>query len=548
MTPNPERTMQALSMDYQLTIPAILRRTRQLYGDKPVSSRRPDGSVRRTTYGELLGRAARLGGALQRLGVGAGDVIATLCWNHDRHLEAYYAVPCIGAVLHTLNLRLHPDELAYIANDAGDTVLIVDADLIPVLQQFQVRAPFTQVIVIGDGATPLPPGMLDYDTLLDDSDAIDLSGEAIAESSPAAMCYTSGTTGRPKGVVYSHRALTLHSYALGMTDSFGLRESDVVLPVVPMFHANAWGIPYGAALVGAGLVLPGKQLDPRSLCQLFASERVTFTAGVPTIWIGLLHLLDAARGEFDLSSIRLMLIGGAAVPESLLRGFAERHGIEVLQAWGMTELAPMGTVARLPSRLAALPPDECYRARTRQGTPAAFMEIRAQGDAGLIPWDDRAVGELQVRGPWVASGYHGSGAGDASFTDDGWFRTGDVVSIEPHGSIQIRDRAKDLVKSGGEWISSVALETGLMCHPAVLEAAVIAVPHPRWQERPLAAVVLRPGQSSTPEELTSHLAASFTNWWLPDAIVFLDALPKTGTGKFLKTALRDRFKDYYTSA
>jgi fatty-acyl-CoA synthase len=496
----------------------------------------------------LLRRADRFGAALRGLGVGPGDAVATLCWNHDRHLEVYYAVPSIGAVLHTLNLRLHPDELGFIARDAGDRVVVVDADLVPLLQQFREQAPFRQIIVIGEGTTPPPQGMLDYDELIESTAVDEVPGDEIAESSAAAMCYTSGTTGKPKGVVYSHRALTLHSLILGMIDGFGLRESDIVLPVVPMFHANAWGIPYAAALLGSGLVLPGKQLDPRSLCELFVSEAVTFTAGVPTIWIALLQLLDAAPPMTICRMRQRSNSSGAAVPESLLRGFAERHGIEVLQAWGMTELAPLGTVARLPARLADLPPEERYRARARQGTPVPFIEIRAQGDAGLIPWDDQAVGELQVRGPWVASGYHGTGVGGTSFTEDGWFRTGDVVSIEPHGSIQIRDRAKDLVKSGGEWISSVALENGLMGHPAVLEAAVVAVPHPRWQERPLAAVVLRPGLGVTGDELREHLGAHFSKWWLPDAIVFLDRLPKTGTGKFLKTALREQFKGYYTSA
>ncbi len=539
--------MQALSMDYQLTIPAILRRTRMLHGDRPISSRRPDGSVHRTTYAEVLRRADRLGAALRGLGVGPGDAVATLCWNHDRHLEAYYAIPSIGAVLHTLNLRLHPDELAFITGDAGDRILIVDADLVPLMLQFRAGAPFRQIIVIGDGATP-PPGMLDYETLIASTDGVAPTGEDFAETSAAAMCYTSGTTGKPKGVVYSHRALVLHSLVEGMSEGFGMREADVVLPAVPMFHANAWGIPFTAALLGSGLVFPGKQLDPRSLCELFVSERVSFTAGVPTIWIGLLHLLDTAPGEYDLSAIRQMVIGGAAVPESLLRGFTERHGIDVLHAWGMTETAPVGTLARIPSRLAAQPPDERYRARARQGSPVPLIEIRARGDDGLIPWDDQAVGELEVRGPWVSSGYHGAGPGGPSFTPDGWFRTGDIVSIEPHGSIQIRDRAKDLVKSGGEWISSVALENSLMGHPAVLEAAVVAVPHARWQERPLAAVVLRPGKQASCEELRAHLAGAFPAWWLPDAIVFVDALPKTGTGKFLKTALREQFRGHYTSA
>jgi fatty-acyl-CoA synthase len=400
------------------------------------------------------------------------------------------------------------------------------------------------VVVVRDGGgapNGLPDGALDYEALLDAEDPGAFEPPAIDERDAAALCYTSGTTGRPKGVLYSHRSLVLHSMAGAMADGFACRESDVVLPVVPMFHANAWGLPYTAALVGASLVLPGPHLDAASLLELFERERVTWSAGVPTVWLGLLQALDASPGRWDLSSLRGLGVGGAAPPPSMIRGFQERHGIPVCHGWGMTEMSPVGSIAALPAALADASAEERLAYVARQGRPVPFVEIRARGDDGLVPWDGETLGELEVRGPWVAASYLDCPEGASRFTDDGWFRTGDVVTIDRDGTITVADRSKDLIKSGGEWISSVALENALMGHPAVAEAAVIAVPDARWQERPLAAVVLRAGMTATPDELRAFLAPQFPAWWLPDRYEPVDAIPRTSVGKFLKSALRERF-------
>ncbi len=523
--------------DYQLTLTSIVERAEQFHADVEVVSRRPSGAVSRTTFGECASRARRLAGALSALGVRQGDPVATLLWNQSEHLELYFAVPAMGAVIHTLNPRLFPDELAFIADDAGDRVIVVDESLLEVFESFRGESDFRPIIVVTHESAA-PVGTLDYESLI--ADAEPMVWPELDERRAAAMCYTSGTTGRPKGVVYSHRALVLHSLVAALPDQLAVSARDTVLPVVPMFHANAWGLPYAAALAGARLVLPGPRLDPQSVLDLCADERVTMTAGVPTVWMGMLAALDAAPDNWDLSELNRLIVGGAAVPQSMFEGF-DRHGLTVVQAWGMTETAPLGAVCRLPVRLYEGERDEQYGFRVRQGVATPLFDIRARDDNGeLIAWDDAAMGELEVRGPWVAGSYH-AGRGADSFTADGWFKTGDVVRIDPHGCIRICDRSKDLVKSGGEWISSVDLENQLMAHPAVAQAAVIAVPDERWGERPLAVVSLRDGCDVSADVLREHLAQEFARWQLPDRFEFLDALPCTATGKFKKSELRSQF-------
>ncbi len=529
-------------MDYDLTIPAILRRAESLFADKSIVSRLPDRSLHRYTYADLGRRARSLAVALKDLGVDPGDRVATLAWNHHQHLEAYFGVPLLGAIVHTLNIRLSAEDLAYIIGDAGDRVLLVDETLLPVLEKFRAKVSLERIVVMSPTAKPRD-GVLDYETLVATRDSSRFEPIEPGEDDAAAMCYSSGTTGRPKGVLYSHRAIALHSMASAMADTLAISEGDVVLPVVPMFHVNAWGLPYTCALVGAAQVLPGPYLDGESLLDLFAREQVTFTAGVPTIWFGILAALDKAPDRWALRPGMRMVVGGSAAPRSLIERF-DKHGLRVIHAWGMTETTPLGSVAFVRSSLVGASEDEVYTVRAKQGLPVAFVEVRARGENGLVPRDGVAMGELEVRGPWVAGSYFGATGDQGRFTDDGWFKTGDVVSIDPLGYIEIKDRSKDLIKSGGEWISSVALENALMGHPAVAEAAVIAVPHPKWQERPLAVVVLREGQKATEEELLEFLRPSVARFWVPDAVVFTDAIPRNATGKFLKSALRDRYREH----
>ena len=535
--------MKGLIQDFQLTLPYVLRRAEQLYGYREIVTRRPDKSFHRYTYADFVSRSKKLAVALKKLGIEEGERVGTLGWNTYQHLEAYFGVPCSGAVLHTLNPRLHEDDLAFIANHAEDRAMLVDESLVPVFQKFREETNIEHAIIVMEGGD-VPEGMLSYEDLLADADESEFEYPEFDERQAAAMCYTSGTTGRPKGALYSHRSSVLHSIMVSMGNTFALSEADCVLPVVPMFHVNAWGMPYASVLVGAKLMMPGPHLDPESVLEDFEQEKVTFTAGVPTVFLAVLQALDAEPEKYDLSALRALAIGGAAAPKGVIKAFDENHGLKVVHAWGMTEMSPIGTVANLPSEVRELPEDKQLEYRAKQGYPVPLVEIRARGDEGFAPWDGESMGELEVRGPWVASSYYEAPEADDKFTDDGWFKTGDIVTIDKYGFINITDRAKDLIKSGGEWISSVELENALMAHDAVSQAAVIAIPHEKWDERPLAAIVLKEGEEVTEDELRKHLEKDFAKFWLPDAYEFIESIPMTATGKFQKLKLREQFEGY----
>ena len=537
-------------MDYPLLVPRLLERANTFFPDKEIITREEAGE-HRYTYRDLTGRVARLANALRALGVGEGDRVGTFGWNTYRHLEAYFAPPVMGAVVHTINIRLAPDDLVYIINHAGDKVILVDPDLAPILEAVAHRLESVEhfVVMTGDRefSTTLPSAK-NYEDLLAAASAEYRPAE-LDENAPAGLCYTSATTGRPKGVVYSHRGIFLHSMVETQVDSIAIRERDVIMAVVPMFHANCWGTPYAATMVGASQVFPGVRPGPEVLCQLIDRHRVTLSLGVPTIWVGMLDYVERSGEQYDFSSLREVVSGGSAVPVSLIEAYRDRLGIDLVHAYGMTEAAPIVSYNRRVSGLDGLSDADKLRLAGKQGVMVSGLEMRLVDDAGReLPWDGESRGELLFRGPWIASEYYNDPRSEETFVD-GWYHSGDIASIDSHGYIQIGDRVKDMVKSGGEWISSVDLETAIIAHPGVLEAAVIAVPHPTWQERPLACVVTTDERRDTLEkaEILDFIRGRFASWWMPDDVVFLDEIPKTSVGKFDKKVLRDRFQDYQLS-
>ena len=536
--------MQGLMMDYPLTLTHFFERSRRLFAKKTLATRVPGRALSRYTYADFADRVCRLAGALADLGVGRGERVGTFAWNSHRHLELYWAAPLSGAVLHTVNIRLSPRDVAYIVNHAGDSVLFVDASLWPIIEPLRSELrTVRRYVIMPDGDVAPPPGVDEYEALLGQARPL-TAWPRLDENDAAGMCYTSGTTGHPKGVVYSHRAIFLHSMAVAMADSLGVSERDVILHIVPMFHVNAWCVPYAGVVVGATQIFGGPAPQPRDIAEIVQAEKVTLVGAVPTVWIAVKELIE--KEGYDLSSIRCLVVGGSAAPRSLIELYDKKFGVPMTHAWGMTETTPLGTVSRLRSYMEAWPDEQRFAVRAKQGYAVAGIELRAVDDQGReVPWDGRTVGELQVRGPWVARSYYDNPEGARQFTDDGWFRTGDVVTIDSEGYMQITDRTKDLIKSGGEWISSLDMEGLLMAHPKVLEAAVIAVPHPRWVERPLACVVPKAEHRGlTADELLDFLRPQIARFALPDAVVFLDAIPKTSVGKFDKKVLREQFKDW----
>ena len=533
--------MKSTMMSSPLLLTSMVERAGKLFPDVEIVSARPDGSLHRSTYRQLHARSRKLSAALQRAGIARGDRVATLMWNQTEHLESYFGVPAVGGVVHTLNLRLHPDEIAYIVKHAQDRFLIVDDVLLEVFEQIRRQVHFERVFVVHHGSGQAPPGCESYEDFLASS-AGEPAYPDLAEEDAAAMCYTSGTTGSPKGVVYSHRALALHSLAISLPDQLGFSFHDTVLPAMSMFHANAWGFPYAATMNGCKQVLPGRNLQPEVLLDLLQNERVTLTGGVPTIWLAVLNALDCHPGRWKLAPGLRIVVAGSAAPESMFRRF-DKFGARVIQPWGMTETTPLATVCTLKPQMQSWPEDEQYALRAKQGLPSPFIEVRSVGDQGEAPWDGQTAGELEVRGPWVAASYYRLDPGE-KWSPDGWLRTGDVATIDAEGYVKLTDRVKDLIKSGGEWISSVDLENALVAHEAVREAAVIAVPHPKWQERPLAVVVLKDGLRVDAAGLRNFLEQRFARWQVPDAFVFVSELPHTSTGKLLKSKLRQEFRDW----
>jgi fatty-acyl-CoA synthase len=542
--------MLGLMQPHGLMVSGLLKHAARHHASAEIVSRTHEGTTHRYTWADVEHRARRLARVLGALGVGPGDRVGTLAWNGCRHLEIYYAAPGMQAICHTINPRLHPDDIAYIVNHAGDRVLFADVSFAPLVSAIapQIGDSVKVVVMMTDAAgmpdVTLAPGMtlLSYDTLMDAADD-DYAWPTFDESTASALCYTSGTTGRPKGVLYTHRSTVLHAYAIALPDVLCMRATSRVLPVVPMFHVNAWGIPYASALTGAGLVLPGRHLDGASMATILNEERVTLTCGVPTVWLGLLQHLRMSGQR--LHTVERIMTGGSAAPPLLIEAFRDEYGVAVEQGWGMTELSPVGTYNAPKPEQAGLSGDAAVRHMLKQGRilPGLDMKI-VDGDGRELPWDGVAFGDLKVRGPWVTNAYYGDERGTA-LDADGWFATGDVATIDADGFMEITDRSKDVIKSGGEWISSITLENIALSHPDVIEAAVIAARHPKWDERPLLLVVPRPGASVDQASVLQVYEGRVAKWWLPDEVLVVSELPHTATGKLLKTALRGRYANHY---
>jgi len=538
--------MLATMMDRPLSLNDILERAGQLFSGNHIVSRLPDKSLKTHSYGDFYRRSRALGSALRALGLQKGDRVATLCWNHHAHLEAYFGIPAAGGVMHTLNLRLPPDEIGWIAGNAGDRFLIIDDILLPLYRQFAHHHAFERVLVFPFSGAAVAAEFDDYEQLLAGADADGFQYTPHDETDPVSMCYTSGTTGRSKGVVYSHRSTILHTLVGCLADFWGLKGTDALMPVAPMFHANAWGTPYGAVMVGARLIFPGPHLHADDLLDLMQLQPPTLALGVPTIWMSMIQAYERALteqpGRWKMPPGLRSLVGGAAVPEALIRAF-DRHGVWLLQGWGMTETSPLATVSYPRAELRDAGADERYRRAAMAGVPAPLVDLRIRADDGHdVPRDGSSPGEIQVRGPFITGSYHELPVSEDKFTADGWLRTGDVATMDALGFVRITDRMKDLIKSGGEWISSVDLENALMAHPAIAEAAVIAIPDDKWSERPLACVVFKQGSQAAPAELSAHLLShGFAKWQLPERYEVIDAVPRTSTGKFFKLGLRQRF-------
>jgi fatty-acyl-CoA synthase len=530
--------MRSTMMRCPLLVSSILERAGKLFGDSDIVSAKAEGSYVRSTIQDLHERSRRLSAALQRAGIKLGDRVATLMWNQPEHVEAYFGVPAVGAVLHTLNFRLHPDDVAYIVRHAEDRFLVIDFRLLEVLERIRHRVQFERVFVVGAGNGELPDGTESYEAFLNRSDGMPVYPD-LAEENAAAMCYTSGTTGSPKGVVYSHRSIALHALAISLPDQLGVGRFDTILPIASMFHVNAWGLPYAAAMNGSRLVLPGPNLQAATLLDLMEREQVTVAASVPAVLQAMLQATDEHPGRWKLADGLRILAGGSAAPDSMFRRF-DKLGVRLIHAWGMTETSPVAAVSRPNPGMSDWSSDAVYEKRARQGVPLPFIDVRVIGDSGEAAWDGATAGELQVQGPWIAGGYYGGEQPD-KWTVDGWFQTGDVATIDTGGYLKLTDRLKDLIKSGGEWISSVDLESALMDHEAIRGVAVIAVPHPKWQERPLALVILKDGCVVEDCELRSFLERRFARWQVPDAFVRVQELPYTPTGKLMKKKLRQEF-------